>query len=139
MNNFLRYFPEYKTGLYLVRHKADRIVLQLPVIFALNVSYKQYTCFFRFLPHNYLFILNYRKTNAGFCANTKPGIRLNYQFSLIIRLIIFCVNFKIALWMCTNRTYFRSFCSYYDMTTVAAFPNFYFALLKNLFCFYVFE
>ena len=37
-------------------------------IFALNVSYKQYTCFFRFLPHNFLFILNYIKTNAGFCA-----------------------------------------------------------------------
>ena len=44
-------------------------------IFALNVSYKQYTCFFRFLPHNFLFILNYIKTNAGFCANAKPGIR----------------------------------------------------------------
>lgn len=42
------------------------------------------------------------------------------------------MDFKVALRMAAGRAYIRSFCTYYDMTAIAAFPNFDFALLKHL-------
>ena len=47
-------------------------------------------------------------------------------------LIVFCMYFKIALWVIAYRAYFRCFCSHYDMSTVTAFPYFDFALFKYL-------
>ena len=39
------------------------------------------------------------------------------------RLIVFCVNFKVALRMVAGRRCFRSHCSGYDVTTVTAFSK----------------
>ena len=47
-------------------------------------------------------------------------------------LIIFRVDFKICLRVGAGRADFRSFCSDDDMTTVAALPDFDFALCENL-------
>ena len=56
-----------------------------------------------------------------------------------ITLIIFSVNFKIALWMSTNRTNFGCFCSDYDMTAITALPDFDFAFFKYRGCLNIFQ
>ena len=53
---------------------------------------------------------------------------LLYQFMLII----FFMYFKVTLWVITYRTYFRSLCSYYNMSTVTTFPYLNFTLFKHL-------
>ena len=56
------------------------------------------------------------------------GTFLLYQFMLII----FFMYFKVTLWVITYRTYFRSLCSYYNMSTVTTFPHLNFTLFKYL-------
>ena len=42
---------------------------------------------------------------------------------LFIGLIVFSLDFKVSLWMSTNRAYLRSLFANYDMTAVRALPN----------------
>ena len=46
--------------------------------------------------------------------------------------IILCMNLKIALRVIAGRAYLGSFGSHYDMSAVAAFPDFNLAFFKNL-------
>ena len=52
-------------------------------------------------------------------------------------LVVFCVNFKIALGMCAGGAHFGCLGAHNDVSAVAAFPYLYFALFKYLSCFYI--
>ena len=54
-----------------------------------------------------------------------------------VSLVVLSANFEVALWMCANRANFRGFCSNDDVATVAAFPDFNFALFEYSGCFNV--
>ena len=52
-------------------------------------------------------------------------------------LIIFCMNFKVCLWMITYWTNIRCFFTNNDMSTVTTFPNLYFTFSENFLHFYI--
>ena len=54
-------------------------------------------------------------------------------------LIIFCMNFKVRLWMITYWTNIRCFFPNNDMSTVTTFPNLYFTFSENFLHFYIMQ
>ena len=58
---------------------------------------------------------------------------VSFIYLIKSELVVFCVNFKIALWVVADGANLGSLFAYNNVTAVTAFPNFDFAPFEN-FC-----